>query len=87
MTKSLHHYNNSCPHGYLNVSHHTTSAKHKAAVAKVIARERKDTSIVDALQNYEDKHRVIKKNEITSCLEDPCILFLVHRNIFSFSPF
>ena len=28
--------------GYLNVSHHTNSAKYKAAVAKVIARERNE---------------------------------------------
>ena len=38
------------------VSHHTTSAKHKAAVAKVKAREKNDSSIVDALQKYEDSN-------------------------------
>ena len=38
------------------VSHHITSAKHKAAVAKVIAREKNDSSIVDALQKYEDSN-------------------------------
>ena len=47
----------SCACDYLKksvVSHHTTSAKHKAAVAKVIARERNDISTVDALQKYKD---------------------------------
>ena len=33
------------------VSPHTTSAKLKAAVAKVIAREKNNSSIVDALQD------------------------------------
>ena len=39
------------------VSHHTTSVKHKAAVEKVTAREKSDSSIIDALQSYEDKNR------------------------------
>ena len=56
MTKTLHHYNNSCARSYLNVSHHTTSAKHKAAVAKVIPRVNNDISTVDALQKYEDSN-------------------------------
>lgn len=38
------------------VSHHITSAKHKAAAAKVIAREKNDSSVVDALQKYEDSN-------------------------------
>ena len=38
------------------VSHHTTSAKHKAAIAKVIAREKSDSSIVDALRKYENSN-------------------------------
>ena len=38
------------------VSHHTTSAKHKAAVEKVVASEKSDSSIVDVLQTYEDKN-------------------------------
>ena len=37
---------------------HTTSAKHKAVVEKVTAREKCDSSIVDALQSYEDKYRL-----------------------------
>ena len=38
------------------IGHHTSSAKHKASVAKVIAREKSDSSIVESLQRYEDVH-------------------------------
>ena len=36
------------------IGHHTSSAKNKASVTKVLAREKSDNSIVDALKRYED---------------------------------
>ena len=38
------------------IGHNTSSAKHKASVAKALVREKSDNSIFDALQRYEDVH-------------------------------